>query len=911
MEKILEGLVKGVLSGDTVFISGKVDKMSNKAPEECYLSFNLVNAPRCASSNNKEEDGFGWESRNFLRGLVLGKVVRYTIDYRSGERIIGQIFLENKNINLEMVKRGYARVGHINKLNESFSKSEYYTKLQNYETEAKKNKENVWSEKSELEKHIRVLTRFDDKDFDFKAVEKFCVEKEVDVMVDHIINCSSFILLIKDLNCYVRFNPRFLAIPNSKNDPIIYKSGKAFVERVILHKDFKIKIQSVDENKNLVGDLITDAKKGDLELVLQILKGGYTKVFTGNNSNISNEELTLLKNAQQFAMTERLRLWKNHTDAEEVNIKSSGSIKSSEKSSFEGTCTQVHSGDSISAKHGNTGEVIRVFLSHLKAPKLANPNSNESDQPWAWQAKEFLRKNYVGKKVYCEHDFSRVIGQSQDTNKDSKAKEERQMNFFTVFKISEKEGVSDVNINTELIKLGYAQYVTPKVDEQNVSKHLSAYSEAFAEAKEKKIGIHSTKSPGVYNYSDLFAANKQKVKEFKDFLVGQKNVSCVVEHVISGGRLKLRIETKKCMIPFNLLGLKTFQKDKNNTEPCEKIYQLGVDFATDTILQREGTCDIVQGDRVGNYFGYLYINGENYGVNLIKNGLAVVNVGMAGNFSHLNLFKKAEEAAVEKKLNVWNYDGLVVMLKEGSESNAPSTVKITEKSVESLATVSEFVDFSEFYMNLTPNKNLDKIRDVLGDYDFGKKKAIPLESPIRKGVLCAAKYYNDEQYYRAITLRSFKEDKHEVEFIDYGTVEEIAGQDLIKLDSSISQFEPQAQGCELAYLKFTELSMKKALVAMKAFGQNQSKQYFAKLVYSYSNESRVKNGAIIYNSKDKNIKESIQYELLEIGLAKLDKKKPLQDKDKDALVDAENKAKSKGVGIWTENDKSDNEEDDF
>jgi len=901
MEKILEGLVKGVLSGDTISISGKVDKMSDKAPEECLLSFNLINAPKVGSSNNKEEEPFGWESRNFLRGLVIGKVVKYTIDYRSGERCIGQIFLENKNINLELVKKGYAKVSGINKQNESFAKSEYYGKLQNFENEAKKNKENIWAEKTELEKHKRALTKFDDKDFDFKRVEDFCLGKEVEVMIEHVINCSSYILFIKDLNCFIRFNPRFLAIPNNTKEPVIYKSGKACVERLILHRDFKVKFYSVDENKNFVGDVL--GVKGDL--VLQILRGGYTKVFTGS-SNVTNEELTNLKNAQQFAMNERLRLWKNHVGgSEDGKIRSNNnSVKSSDKASFDGLCIQVHSGDSISVKHKSTGEVIRVFLSHLKAPKLANPNTNEADQPWAWQAKEYLRKNFVGKRVFCEYDFTRVI-----EGKDKSP--ERQMNFFSVIKISEKEGASDVNINAELIKHGYASYVTPKVDDtQNASKYLDQYSGAFTEAKEKKVGVHSTKSPGVYNYSDLFAANKQKVKEFKDFLVGQRNTPCVVEHVITGTRLKLRIESKKCMIPFNLLGIKTFSKDKNNTELCDKISQLGVDFANESILQREGTVDIIQGDRVGNYFGYLYFNGENYGASLIKNGLAVVNIGMAGNFSHLNLYKKAEEAAMENKVNIWKYDGLVSMLKEGSDGyDTGAAIKLTEKTVDSTVKVSEFVDFSEFYVNYTPNKNLDKICEVLGDYDIGKKKAISLEAPIRKGVLCAAKYYNDEQYYRAITIRTFKEDKHEVEFIDYGTIEEIAGSDLIKLDSSIAQFEPQAVSCELAHLKFSEHSMKKALVTMKTFGQNQSKQYFAKVVYCYSLESRTKNGIIIYNSKDKNIKDSLQYELLEIGLAKLDKKKPVGKVELDALNEAQKKAKTKGVGMWADNERSDDEAD--
>ncbi len=910
MDKILEGLVKGVLSGDTVLISGKVDKLSDRAPEETLLSFNFVNAPRSASNNNKEEEPFGWESRNFLRGLVIGKVVKYTIDYRSGERAIGQIFLDNKNINLEMVRRGYAKVGNINKQNESFSKSEYYSKLVNYENEAKKNKDSVWGDKSELEKCKRTITKYDDKDFDFGKLEEFYKGKEIDVIVEHVINCAGYVIFIKGLNCIVRFNPRFLAIPNNTKEPIIYKSGKAYVERLILHRDFKVKVYSVDENKNLVGDFMD--VPGDL--VTHILKGGYTQAFTKNAPNITNEEFTLINEAQNFAKRERLRIWKNHPDAGDSKMKVTATIKSSAAKTFEGVCLQIHSGDSMTVKHKTSSESIRIFLSHLKAPKLANPNANDNDQPWAWQAKEFLRKNYVGKAVHCEYDFSKTFKQeSSNTSSTTTATDERTMNFFTVSIISDKD--NDVNINAQLIKRGYANYVTPKVDDQNTSNHLDLFNSCFSEAKEKKVGIHSTKDPGLFNYSDLFAANKQKIKEVREFLSGRKNLHCVVEHVISGSRLKLRIEDKKCMIPFNLLGIKTFQKDKNNTDLCEKIYQQALDYASDTILQRECKCDIVQTDRVGNYFGYLFFNNENYSVSLLKAGLAVVNSGMTGSFTHLNLYKKTEEEAKENKVNVWKYDGLISLLKEGDESydtaRTSNAIKLTEQSVSTLVKVSEFIDFTDFNVNYSPNKTLDKITDILGEYDVGKKKAISLEPPIRKGVLCAAKYPNDESYYRATVLRTFKDDRTEVEFIDYGTIDEVSSQDLIKLDSSIAQYEPQSVSCELAYLRFNELSMKKAMAEMKTFGRDPSKQYYTKVVYTYVSESRTKHGIVIYDTKDKKIKDSINYRLLEVGFAMIDKKKTVNTELKDSYAEAQKKASSKGIGIWADTNKFDDEEEGF
>ena len=51
--------------------------------------------------------------------------------------------------------------------------------------------------------------------------------------------------------------------------------------------------------------------------------------------------------------------------------------------------------------------------------------------------------------------------------------------------------------------------------------------------------------------------------------------------------------------------------------------------------------------------------------------------------------------------------------------------------------------------------------------------------------------------------------KYEVEFMDYGNVEYLPKENLIKLDGAISSIQPQAQLCEFAYLKYSKNSMKK------------------------------------------------------------------------------------------------------
>ena len=46
-----------------------------------------------------------------------------------------------------------------------------------------------------------------------------------------------------------------------------------------------------------------------------------------------------------------------------------------------------------------------------------------------------------------------------------------------------------------------------------------------------------------------------------------------------------------------MLGIKTFTKDKNNNEVINKYFQEALNFVNDTILQRDGFCDILVADK--------------------------------------------------------------------------------------------------------------------------------------------------------------------------------------------------------------------------------------------------------------------------------------------------------------------------
>ena len=894
VSKFSKALVKGVQSGDCLLLSGKIPK-NGDVPEELTLYLSGVQAPHCGNPQKPEEDAYAWESRDYLRKKLAGKVVTYKVDFKVNERSCGQVVFDDVNIAVDMVSKGFAKVGHVQKANESIYKTQYWSDLQDAESDAKAKSLNIWS--NEGSKHKRSFHNITDDAFDMNLIKKIIEKKEtVNAIIEFVFSPSFFVVYIPSLKVYTKVNLRFIAILNQGKEPVLYKTGKAFVERIALHQDIKMNIYGIDESKVLLVDI--ECGKGSL--AGNILKEGYGKIFINNNSPFTNEELSLMKTYQQEAKSARLRIWKNEPIVEN-KIKSSGNDETIDYDDVK--CFQVHSGDSISIVKKEGDEPIRLFLSNVKAPAMAKPNSTDPDQPWAFQAKEFLRKNLVGKTLRCVFDYAKTIPAKED-------QPERKMKFYTVYYTVENKKTKTTEekcANIALIENGLANISMFKIDEGEPTKEIDSMRAAESQAKSKKVGLYSLKTPPLANYSDLISAGKNKKKEFTSFVTGLSQCACVVEYCFSGSKFKLRIEKKQCMIPISMTGVKTFGKDKNNTDLIEKYYQQAVNFVNDAILQRDGVCDIVANDRVGNYFGHLFINGKNFGIELIKRGLAVVNEQSNNPNPYLSEFEAAEKEAKEKQLGIWKENNLGDMLKYGENAMTSST-KLTEVNTPVTVRVTEFIDFANFFVNIQPNTQLTSIEKVLATYDASAKKRVPLALPIKIGTLCAAKYPEDDKFYRAIVKSHTKDMKYEVEFIDYGNVEYLPKENLIKLDGAISSIQPQAQLCEFAYLKYSKNSMKKAIDKFESFGDIE-KTYKGKIVYTKSEDGVLKNGIIIYNDKKEDIAASVHADLIKIGYAKLNRTKTngALFKGVDAL---EKKAKDEGLGLWAENEETDYDEND-
>ena len=224
------------------------------------------------------------------------------------------------------------------------------------------------------------------------------------------------------------------------------------------------------------------------------------------------------------------------------------------------------------------------------------------------------------------------------------------MKFYTVHYPDEKG--ENKCINVELIENGLANLTNYKIEEGNPSKVFDLMLKAEEEAKKKKIGIYSSKTPDLCNYSDLISSGKTKKKEFINFLNGLSHMNCVIDFVFTASKLKLRLDQKQVMIPFNLIGVKSFPNDKNNTSLFQKYFKKSHDYVVDVLLQRDAICDIIQSDKIGNYFGNLIFQGKNFGTTLIEKGLAVVSERSndLGRNKYIDEMKKAEKTAQENKI---------------------------------------------------------------------------------------------------------------------------------------------------------------------------------------------------------------------------------------------------------------------
>lgn len=122
--QIIEGEVIKIKDGDTI-------EILLEGNQPITIRLNGIDAP-------EKKQAFGQKSKEKLSEMIFGKIVKVDCNGKDRYgRVIGDIYLDELNINEEMVQSGFA--WHYKK----YSKSSI---LAEYEDEARSNKRGLWAE---------------------------------------------------------------------------------------------------------------------------------------------------------------------------------------------------------------------------------------------------------------------------------------------------------------------------------------------------------------------------------------------------------------------------------------------------------------------------------------------------------------------------------------------------------------------------------------------------------------------------------------------------------------------------------------------------------------------------------------------------------------------------------------------
>jgi endonuclease YncB( thermonuclease family) len=137
--RTITGTITKVSDGDTIHVT---------TPEKTKLTVRLygMDAPETPKINqrtghiNKPGQPYGEESWKALEAKIMGKQVKMDIiDIDRYKRMVGMIWIGNRNINLEMVKEGYAEA-YLEHLKEP-----YRAQFIQAEKEARSARRGIWS----------------------------------------------------------------------------------------------------------------------------------------------------------------------------------------------------------------------------------------------------------------------------------------------------------------------------------------------------------------------------------------------------------------------------------------------------------------------------------------------------------------------------------------------------------------------------------------------------------------------------------------------------------------------------------------------------------------------------------------------------------------------------------------------
>ncbi|RKO88087.1 hypothetical protein BDK51DRAFT_30426 [Blyttiomyces helicus] len=780
--------VKSVLSGDTVVLRGK--PTSGPPPPK-----------RLGTQKDPEkEEPFAFESREYLRRLLIGKEVAYKTEYTtsSNSRDFGVLIVQHPvngetNITRLLVKEGWVKVktpeGKRAPTEEQISLSEL-------SEQAQAAKKGLWADKDaggstgvrKVEHNVSDARGFLEK---YKG-------KPIEAILEQVRDGTTHrvCLLLPENNGkvhqYITLMLSGLKAPTYRKDvpnveDLIEEYGaeaKYFVESRLLQRDVKVLLEGLSSNDNFVGSI--QFPLGNIAEAL--LAEGLAKVVDWNIALVTGGPAKY-RAAELRAKEKKLRLWKSWVGKAKVG---------GPESEFDGIVTRIMSGDTVFVESVHTGKERKLTLSSIRAAKgpekkPAAPSKDGKDAVKEYgldfDAKEFLRTRYIGKQVHVLIDYVKPADAGFESRECAT--------------ISDQSGK---NIAELLVARGLADVLRHRRDDDNRSSQYDQLLLAADRALKAQKGIHSPKEPPTHRISDA-SVNANKARQFLPFLQRSGAVSGHVDFVSSGSRFRIHVPKENCTLTLVLGGIRC----PRNGRPGEKSEPFGPEafaFANRRIMQRDVEFTVEGQDKTGGFIGALFVtvDGEktNVAVMLLNEGLASVHDYTASQSQHANQLYEAQRRAKDARKGMWK-DWKPEDDEEVVEEKVDLDRPIETKDV----IVSHIEDAGVVFLQIV-GPELNKLERLMSD--FAKHHAEPGSQPIapftpRNGEYCSAKFTADDAWYRARVKKVHADRTYTVHYIDYGNTETLPAARLRPLPPTFATTTLPAQATEskLAHIKIPSL----------------------------------------------------------------------------------------------------------
>ncbi|NWT79314.1 SND1 protein, partial [Lanius ludovicianus] len=726
---------------------------------------------------------WGFPAREFLRKKLIGKEVCFTVEYKTPQgREYGMVYL-GKDTSGENIAESLVAEGLASRREGIRANNPEQSRLAELEEQARSAKKGMWSEGSgshtvrDLKYSLENPRHFVDS----------LHQKPVNAIIEHVRDGSvvralllpDFYLvtvMLSGIKC-----PTFKREADAPEVPEPFAAeAKFFTESRLLQRDVQIVLESC-HNQNILGTILHPAsgaggtsRNGNITELL--LREGFARCVDWSIA-VYTRGADKLRAAERFAKERKLRIWRDY-------VAPTANLDQKDKQ-FVAKVMQVLNADAIVVKL-NSGDHKTIHLSSIRPPRLEGDIAQDKnrklrplyDIPYMFEAREFLRKKLIGKKVNVSVDYIRPASSATET---VPAFSERTCATVSIGGIALFGGG-----NGDCLPL-------PGQDEEQ-----GAGLEEDVEAIKNGKGLHSKKEVPIHRVADI-SGDTQKAKQFLPFLQRAGRSEAVVEYVFSGSRLKLFLPKETCLITFLLAGIECPRGARNApglVQEGEPFSEEAALFTKELVLQREVEVEVESMDKAGNFIGWLHIEGVNLSVALVEQALSRVHF-TAERSPYCKALLAAQDAAKQRKEKVWSHyeetpvEEVVPVLEEKERTANYKPVFVTE-----------ITDDLHFYVqDVETGAQLEKLMENMRA-EVGAHPPVEGSFAPRRGDFCIAKFV-DGEWYRARVEKVESGGKVHIFYIDYGNKEMLPPTRLAPLPPAFSPrvLPPQATEYSFAFIQ--------------------------------------------------------------------------------------------------------------